>query len=53
MCYDYKGSLLKIEHIHDGEELYNFKTIAALEKDKAPFDFDPYPNLNVNAILEK
>jgi len=46
-----KGLLLEIEHDRDDEELYNFAMVAALEKNKAPFNFDPYSN--VNAILKK
>jgi len=37
-----KEPVLEIEHNHGGEELYNFKMVAALEKNKAPLDFDPY-----------
>ena len=36
-----KGPVLKVELDHDEEELYNFKTMATSEKDKAPFNFDP------------
>jgi len=44
---------LEVEHSRNDEELYNFKAIAVLEKDQAPFDFDPRSNLNVNGILKK
>jgi len=45
-----KGSVLEIDHNHDDEELYNFKIITVLKNDKRPFNFDPYLNLNANAI---
>ena len=45
-----KGPVPEIEHHHDDEELYNFKTVMALEKDKAAFGSDPYSNLNVNYV---
>ena len=45
-----EGLVLEMEYDCYDEELYNFEIAAALEKDKAPFDFDPY--LNVNAILK-
>ena len=48
-----KEPVLKIEHDSNDEKVYNFETIAALEKDRAPFDFDPYSNLNVTAISKK
>jgi len=37
-----KGQMLEVKHSRDDEEMYNFKIIAALEKDQAPFDFDPH-----------
>ena len=43
--------LLEIDHNYNDKELYNFETMAVLEKDKAPFEFDPYSNLNVNVVL--
>lgn len=39
-----KGPIPKIEHNCNDEKLYNFKTVAVLEKDKALFDFDPDSN---------
>ena len=45
-----KESVLEVQHDRINEELYNFKTIVFLEKDQAPFDFNPYSNLNVNVI---
>ena len=43
---------LETKHGHNHKELYNFETVFVLEKDKTPFDFDPYSNLSVNAILK-
>jgi len=48
----YKGPILGIEHKCDDEELYNFDTIAMLEKNKVPVDFDSYSNLSINYILK-
>ena len=48
-----KGLLLEIKHDRDNEEFYNFEIVAALEKDKASFNFDLYSNLNLNSILKK
>jgi len=48
-----KGLVLEIKHNRDDKELYNFETVTTLEKAKAPFNFDPYSNLNVNPILKK
>jgi len=49
----YKNPMLEIDHNRNDEEFYKFETEIVLEKDKLPFDFDPYSNLNVNAILTK
>ena len=48
-----KGPVLEIKHNRYDDELYNSKTVVVLKKDKAPFNFDPYLNLNVDAILKK
>jgi len=48
-----KGTVLEMEYDRNDKELYNFKTGETLKKHKAPFDFDPFSNLNVNAILKK
>jgi len=48
-----KGIILEIEHNRIDEKLYNFETVVVLGEDKTPFHFDPYLNLNVNAILKK
>jgi len=48
-----KGPALQTVHNPNNEELYNFEMVAVLKKDKAPFDFNPYSNLHVNAILKK
>ena len=54
MPYNHKqGASIGIEHNCNDEEIYNFETMSILENDKAPFDFDPYSNLNMNAILKK
>ena len=34
--------VLEVGHGRNDEELYNFETIAILEKDQALFDFNPY-----------
>lgn len=47
-----KGSVPEIEYDYNNEELYNFEIVAVLERERAPFDFNPYSNLNVNAILK-
>ena len=47
------GLVLEIEHNGHDKELYNCETIAALEKDQVPFDFDPDSNLSLNDILKK
>jgi len=41
-----KGLVLEIEHNYNDE-------VTVLETDQAPFDLDPYSNLNVNAFLRK
>ncbi|KAJ8422214.1 hypothetical protein Cgig2_032931 [Carnegiea gigantea] len=48
-----KGLVLEVEYNRNDEELYNFETMAFLEKDKAPLDFDPGSNLNMNDILKR
>ena len=48
-----KELALEVEHNQANEELYNFKMIAALKKDQAPFEFDPYSNLKANVILKR
>lgn len=48
-----KGPLLEIDQDRNNKELYNFKMVADLEKDRAPFDFVAYSNLNANTILKK
>ena len=48
-----KGPELEIGHNYNDKELYNFERVIVLENGHAPFDFDPYSNLNVNAIIKK
>ena len=48
-----EGVVLEVEHSRNDEKLNNFEKMAILEKDQAPFDFNPYSNLNVNAILKR
>ena len=48
-----KAPVLEIEHNRNDEELYNFETVEVLEQNKAPYEFDPYANLNMNVILKK
>jgi len=45
-----KELLSEIECNYNDKEPYNFKIVAVIEKDQALFDFDPYSNLNMNAI---
>ena len=46
-----RGLVLEIDHDRNNKEFYSIETVAIIGKGKAPFDLDPYSNLNVNAIL--
>ena len=41
-----------MDHNRNDKELYNFEIVAALDKDKAPFDFDPYSLFKCKFILK-
>jgi len=54
MCHYYQQRAgVKSGHSWDDEELHNSKTIVAVEKDQASFDFNSYSKLNVNVILKR